>query len=198
MNGPVLRDIHVPPAGWWPPAPGWWVVAGVVVAIAFVAFALVVRHRRRAPLRAALREIDVLAVAFERDRDIAALADAASRLLRRVALRVDPAVAARDGAEWRAFVHHHARDAATTRALDELADARFRLRPVIDVQALLAALRVWCRHALRSGRLRVTGQLPHPTLRARRQAPPLPDQRAMGEGEKSARVARGHVAGPST
>jgi len=31
-----MRELHLPdPVGWWPPAPGWWVVA-VLVAIALV------------------------------------------------------------------------------------------------------------------------------------------------------------------
>lgn len=149
MNGPVLRDIHVPQPGWWPPAPGWWVLAGILVAIGLLAWAGLARHRRRAPLRAALREIDRLAAAFERSGDAAMLADGASRLLRRIALRVDPAVAARTGGEWRGFVHRFAPDAATRRELDALADARFRTHPVVDAAALLPALRVWCRRALR-------------------------------------------------
>lgn len=149
MNGPVLRDIHVPPAGWWPPAPGWWVLAGVVVALGLAAWACFAWRRRGSALRAALHEIDVLAAVFARDGDIEALADRASRLLRRIALRIDPGVAAHAGAEWRAFVHRYARDDATQRQLDALADARFRANPVIDAAALLAALRAWCRTALR-------------------------------------------------
>lgn len=150
MNGPVLRDIHVPPAEWWPPGPGWWVVAGLVLAICLIVVAWLSWRRGRAPLRAALREINALADAFGRDGDAAALVDGASRLLRRIARRVDPDAASRNGDDWRAFLRRYARDRATQRQLDALADARFRAKPAVDATMLSVALRSWCRRALRS------------------------------------------------
>lgn len=148
-DGPVLRDIHLPSAAWWPLAPGWWLLA-VLVLLAVAAGVWFARRRmRRRPLAAALREIDRLAAAFAHDGDAAALVDGASRLLRRVALRVAPDAAAQAGASWQAFVQSHASDAGTRRALDEFARERFRAQPVLDAPALLAALRAWCRSALR-------------------------------------------------
>jgi hypothetical protein len=150
-NGPVLRDIHLPPAAWWPPAPGWWIVAAaVLLAICGVAW-LLRRHVMRRPLRAALREVDSLEMNYARDHDAAQLVDGASRLLRRVARRIEPGVASRSGDAWRAFVQRHGRDAATRGALDDLVEARFRAYPAPDVPVLLAALRTWCRDALRGG-----------------------------------------------
>jgi hypothetical protein len=77
------------------------------------------------------------------------MADACSRLLRRVARRIDPAAMSATGAAWRAFLHRHARDAVTRQALDDLDGARFRADPALDAPALYAALRSWCRVALR-------------------------------------------------
>lgn len=148
-EAPVLRDIHLPPAGWWPPAPGWWLLAGALLLVAAGIAWLLWRHARRRPLRAALREIGILESTFARDGDVAWLADAASRLLRRVARRIDPAAASQSGNAWRAFVHRHANGVGTRMILDELIDARFRAQPALDVPALMAALRAWCRVALR-------------------------------------------------
>ena len=46
-----LRDIHLPdPAGWWPPAPGWWLVACLVIAASLVLFTLIRSvHARQQP-----------------------------------------------------------------------------------------------------------------------------------------------------
>lgn len=148
MNGPLLRDIHLPPASWWPPAPGWWCVAGIVVLGCLVLVLSIAWRRRRSPLRAALHQIDMLEAAHAEDNDDARLADAASRLMRRIARRIEPVAATRSGAAWRAFVHRHAREAATREALDGLIDVRYRVHPSLDAPALLAALRAWCRQAL--------------------------------------------------
>lgn len=43
-----LRDIHLPePGGFWPPAPGWWLLAILALAVIAALVWLVVRHRRR-------------------------------------------------------------------------------------------------------------------------------------------------------
>lgn len=150
MNGPMLRDIHLPPAHWWPPAPGWWLLATLLL-LAAIGIAWWLRRMARGnPVRMALREIDALAAAHARDGNAARLADGASRLMRRVALRVAPDVASQTGAGWRAFVQMHASDATTRQALDELVGERFRAQPMLDAPALPAALRAWCRDALRA------------------------------------------------
>jgi hypothetical protein len=150
MNGPVLRDIHLPPAHWWPLAPGWWLLAGLLVLVAIGAAWWLRRTARGNPVRVALREIDALEAAHARDGDAAHLANEASRLMRRVAMRVAPDMAAQTGATWRAFVLAHASDETVRRALDQLAGERYRAQPVVDAPALLAALRAWCRNALRT------------------------------------------------
>lgn len=146
--GPVLRDIHLPPAAWWPLAPGWWLLAGVLLLLALVAIAWWRRMRTPPLLAAALREIDDIAARYARERDAIAVVDASSRLLRRIALRIQPAIASASGDAWRGFVHAHARDAMTQGTLDTLLQVRYRPQPHPDVPALLQALRSWCTAAL--------------------------------------------------
>lgn len=153
-SGPALRDIHLPPARWWPPAPGWWLLLLVVIALGVGVAWWWRRRARRRPLRSILREIDAIEAAYASNGDDARVAEAASRLLRRLARRIDPASATQSGATWHEFVHRYARDAATRQALDSLMDVRFRAHPALDVPAVTAALRAWCRAALRTPRQR--------------------------------------------
>lgn len=165
VDGPVLRDIHLPPAPWWPPAPGVWLVAALLALLAGSVAWWLWRHARRRPLRAALREVDRIARAWAVDRDAANVLDGASRLLRRVARRIDPAAASASGDAWRGFVHRYAPDEDTRATLDAFLGARYRAQPALDARVLLPALRAWCRRALRPGVRRpiaATGQVTLP------------------------------------
>lgn len=151
-NGPVLRDIHVPPVSWWPPAIGWWLLAALVLIAITAGVRLVIRHRRRQhPRRAARRELDALAARFAQDRDPQALAAGLSKLLRRIALMIEPAAATKDSTGWRAFLEHRAPGAFDNEQLGALLEAPYRARAVFDAEALLAAARTWCERALRKG-----------------------------------------------
>lgn len=91
-----LRDIHEPIApGFWPPAPGWWLVFGLGI-VALVLGTLLarrwMRHRAalRAPYIAAERHVRLAARQHATGEiDIRALADRISDVLKRVLVRVE-------------------------------------------------------------------------------------------------------------
>ena len=79
-----LRDIHLPALiAWWPPAPGWWIAATLVVA-ALVAFGLYYRSGRHR--RAALRSVGKMRAALEQGQEPVACLQRVSTTLRRFAM----------------------------------------------------------------------------------------------------------------
>lgn len=104
-----LRDWHLPePIQWWPPAPGWWIFAAVLLTVLlWLAGVRWRRHRRRgAAARSALSELAALRAAVRADGDTRAFVAALSRLLRRFALARFPReqVAGLTGDAWLAFL----------------------------------------------------------------------------------------------
>ncbi len=152
----ALRGIHLPdPVGFWPPAPGWWLLAGLLAA-SLVALWAWAKRRRRSAARHALRELDRLAA--ERDAlDLQTLATAVSTLLRRLALvRFGRArVAALHGDAWQRFLSStaprggaaFADDAGVLLALAPYAPAGAACLTLagttVDRAALIAAARAW-------------------------------------------------------
>jgi len=146
-DGPVLRDIHLPPApAWWPPAPGWWLLAAVALLLLAGSALLWRRARRRRQYRAGiLAEVDALAARHAGDAQ--ALAAGLHQLLRRVARAHDPAAARLRGAAWREALARVPVDADTLDRLLALEPAMYRPHPY-DTAAALDAMRRWLRAAL--------------------------------------------------
>lgn len=141
--GPVLRDIHLPPApGWWPPAPGWWVLAGLLVLL----LGLLARrwwqaHQRARRRRALLAMLD--AVVAGHGGSPQALAAGLHDLLRRAARRQDAGAVTQRGVAWRATLARVPVPQTTIDRLMQLDDAMYRPEGAIDTNAMASAMRAW-------------------------------------------------------
>ncbi|OQX38543.1 MAG: hypothetical protein B0D91_03825 [Oceanospirillales bacterium LUC14_002_19_P2] len=104
----ALKPNHHPdPVTWWPPAPGWWLAALIVLAGVGVSAFLLYRHyARNRYRRAALQETQRIAKALKNSEDSHALISDLNQLLKRVALSAWPrdTVAALHGNEWLNFL----------------------------------------------------------------------------------------------
>ncbi|MHC5110526.1 MAG: DUF4381 domain-containing protein [Planctomycetota bacterium] len=148
----LLHDIVVPPpVGWWPPAPGWYVILFTTLALLLVAVIwVVVRWRANAYRRTAIRELQTLQQDAQ-DKPPAEVINAVASLVKRVALAAYPRaeVASLSGPEWVAWLNQHGKDAVwCDDAASLLAESRFRNRscaPPDHAQcaALLEAAQTW-------------------------------------------------------
>ena len=152
-----LRDIHLPDAvSWWPPAPGWWLLLGLVALLVFAALRRWRRGRgRRAALCHARRELAAIRRTFRLRPDQAGLARALSALLRRLAMSLygRRAAAALTGEDWLAFLDQKAGGHAFTQGAGrDLIEAPYRADPAFDHAALLQLVSGWIDKAAGRGR----------------------------------------------
>ena len=139
-----LADIHLPaPVSYWPPAPGWWLLAVLLlVGLWFgIRRALAIWRRRRFCGQALIeleRVFDAFAAVADDDADAARLryVNAFNSVLRRVALTHFPnaAVAGLGGEDWVRFLRANGNCASLDREL-ALALSHGRFQPSIDVDA---------------------------------------------------------------
>lgn len=151
-QGPVLRDIHLPPApSWWPPAPGWWVLAAVAVALLVIgAFWLLRAWRVRRWRRRLRAQLDRIAAAYRDHADAARLSAELSGLLRRASLLIDPRAASLTGEAWLDFLDAQGTGEGFSKGLGRiLVDAPWRRVVEVDSDALLTLVRAWFARAFR-------------------------------------------------
>lgn len=103
-----LRDLHLPETiGWWPLAPGWWIVIGLLLIVLGFGLQRYRRYRaRNAARRHALARLDELLTEYETRRNVVAFSAGVSELLRRTMLAYAPRknVAGLTGEEWLAWL----------------------------------------------------------------------------------------------
>lgn len=120
-----LQDIHLPEsASWWPPAPGWILLAILMlVAIGFFGTRWMLARRRNRYRRAALAELEHLALQARANGNAVDTLQMLNALLKRVALHAYPRedVARLHGDAWVRFLveqgHFDAKSAAAAEML---------------------------------------------------------------------------------
>ncbi|ODT98766.1 MAG: hypothetical protein ABS83_03775 [Rhodospirillales bacterium SCN 65-16] len=140
-----LRDIVLPqPVSYWPPAPGWWILAALLLAgLALLVARAVVRHRHDAYRRQALRELAALPSPLD-----AAGAQSLAAILKRTALVAFPrAETARlTGKEWLRFLDQSGKmQAFETGPAARLPEMALGAQVAGDDKAIRAAARDWIR-----------------------------------------------------
>ena len=145
-----LRDIHLPaPIDWWPPAPGWWILAALVLT-SVVALSIWLRRRaqQRRYRKAALQKLQILYRNWQHQGDDIAFAQETNRLLKQTALAAfsNAEVASLNGAEWLDFLDRHLRKPRFTEPeVRAFATLYLREPEPIAADALNDAAKYWIR-----------------------------------------------------
>lgn len=144
-----IRGLHLPPeVGWWPLAPGWWVLIALS-ALLLVALARLIarRSRRNRARRAALKQLDLARRTYAADGDVTKLATRLSEILRRTMLAYAPRqdVAGLTGRAWVEWLDRDLDEPLFTRGAGrELLSLPYRKTPAVgevDVDELIGAVR---------------------------------------------------------
>jgi len=142
-----LQDIHgAGQPGLWPPAPGWWVLAFLLLLILVFLLrkALIwraVRRRRNAWLRA----LEDLNLEHDPGQQPQKYLAGLNRLFRAVAVKAFPgtACARLQGEQWVAFIASLMPEQHATDSLDALASGPYEVAPEFDAARLNDSARTW-------------------------------------------------------
>ncbi len=99
-----IRDLHLPElTGWWPMAPGWWILFGLALGgLGYLAWHALQKFRSNAARRRALSQLRYLRAEYAWSGDVVSLGIGLSELLRRAMLAYAPReeVAGLTGMSW--------------------------------------------------------------------------------------------------
>ncbi len=140
-----LRPMQQPEMiGWWPLAPGWWLLALMVLVLLTVIgwFAYKwFKAFKQNPNRWAVQELKSIQRQYQQHQNKRLLAEQCNTLLKRLALTLYPRhqVSALNGNAWIDFLLKQ----SDSEPLTVLAEAPYKAAPDFDAEALLEACKRW-------------------------------------------------------
>lgn len=143
-----LRDIHLPePISIWPPAPGWFLLAFLILGILSVILFFFYRHwKKQAPKRAALKQLTELECRYQKNQETNLIFAELSILLRRLALAYYPRMdaAGLQGDSWLTFLNTTGKTTAFTSQLaTQLTQCPYQKNPQEELGNMFVICRKW-------------------------------------------------------
>jgi hypothetical protein len=142
-----LHDVHLPdPVSVWPPAPGWWIVLGVVVAGVLLVRWVRAYRRRTKVRRLALAELGAIKQQYEVHKDDQWAVQRLSEIVRRYALAAFPRkeVAGLAGHSWLQFLDRTGRTTQFTEGAGHvLGSGPYRPHPDVAAAEVVPLVERW-------------------------------------------------------
>ena len=144
-----LRDIHTAPQlPWWPPAPGWWLLALLLLfALGWLGRRVMRRYRVYQRRKQMLGWVDHLNATIDPKREPQAYLSTLNRIFKLVALRAFPAhkCAVLAGQEWVDFLVGRMENSDPAAPMDVLASGPYDPAPQFDPGTMSELTRDWIR-----------------------------------------------------
>jgi hypothetical protein len=142
-----LKDIHLPPPiGWWPLAPGWYVVMSLIfIWVVCCLYCAYQRYLNGRPKKQALVLLDLYAIQYAKEGTTQATSARISELLKRVALVYYPRqqVASIHGQEWIDFLNTTSKKLDFESVKTMLLDSPFKPNEPINLNPLITLAKLW-------------------------------------------------------
>lgn len=150
MNTPDLRDIHLPDTiSWWPPAPGWWLLALLVVLVALIIPRVIKYIKRKSLNKLALLELTNIEQTFNTHKNNDQLVQDISVLLRRICLSYKPRqqVASLTGKDWIDYLNTMTENNYFSEQLGQtLLNAPYQKHAHFNADELITSCKNWIEH----------------------------------------------------
>ena len=144
-----LRDIHAAPAApWWPPAPGWWLLALLLLFVLnWLVRRLIARYRVHQRRKQMLGWVDHLNASIDPKLHPQAYLSTLNRIFKLVALRAFPGqhCAALAGQNWADFLTEKMQGSNSAESLNVLALGPYNPAPRFDPEIMSELTRYWIR-----------------------------------------------------
>jgi hypothetical protein len=144
-----LRDIHAAaPVPWWPPAPGWWVLAILLLVLLTWLLRLArARYKIRQRRKQMLAWVDHLNASIDPQRDPQAYLSTLNRIFKLVALRAFPGqqCAVLAGQDWADFLKEKMKNSTSADSISVLASGPYDPAPQFDPDMISELTRLWIR-----------------------------------------------------
>ena len=142
-----LKDIHLPESiGWWPLAPGWYVL--MIIALFLMLGIAYLDHKRRLnakPKNQALALLHIYIQQYEKENNAQIISARISELLRRVALVYFPRnkVASLHGQDWVDFLNQTSQGINFNSVQSMLLDSPFKTEERQNMKPLITRSEQW-------------------------------------------------------